>query len=367
MENNQKSNPVGKFLQSAGAWIGNIGSQVGLNYLSALQQQRFQKRAEQRSNAEWWERFNAMNRYNSPENQAKLITKAGGNPLSLFSNGYSPNPVNPTSPSFSNPAFAGVNTATANEAALIQSQVNLNNANAEKALSDVDVNKSEISLNSAYEEFTKQQTLSEEQLTRLRTLEADIQEATKGTQIQTYITALEKMQAEVKSIDQNTEYYRQLTFQVELARVVEQFNLDYLLPAQLQNINADTKVKLSQANLNNKEVEHLTHLESKDKHELYLAYQRFAKEYGYTTFQYDLSEKNFDDIIEDFVIYTHDSDKWPDDGLESRRVSVEESKATFHQTAASVLAFIAALGSLKGKLGSWATDFIKKIGKSLRF
>lgn len=353
-------------MKSAGAWIANTAGQHLSNIFGEQRQTSNQIQAEKRANDEWWKRYYEQREYNSPSNLVRMVRQAGGNPLALFGSGYSPNPANPSIGGQSQPSMGAFNAAAANESALIQSQVNLNDAQAAKLRSDIDVNTSDISLNQGYVDFIKQQTLSESQLTRLRSIEADIQEATKGTQISTYIASLDKMLSEVKNIDQNTEYYRQLTFQVELARAVEQFNLDYLLPAQLQNINADTKVKIADAKLSEREVQHLTHLESQDKHELYLAYQRFAKEFGYTTFQYDLSEKSFDDIISSFVSYAQASDNWPDEGIESRKVSVEESKSTFHQTAAGALAFISALGSLKGKLGSWADDVIKKLGKSFR-
>lgn len=225
-----------------GGIVGNVlgaATNEWQNQRNYERQVQAQKDAESRQNLEWWKRQQHLENYQSPANMARLIREAGGNPLALFSQGYSPNPANPVSPGLSSP---NIGSTTANPVLdpLTTAEIDLMKAQAEKLRSDIDVNKSDISLNSAYEEFTKQQTLSEEQLTRLRSIEADVQEAVKDDNIESYKVSLMKLYAEVANIDANSDLARQTQQNLIITSLIEDYKLKHILPAELRQIDATT-------------------------------------------------------------------------------------------------------------------------------
>lgn len=248
---------IGKGIAAAANYIPVVGPFISSLVGGAIDNaaaKKSQKQAEQRANAEYDRRLADERAYNSPSAIAARLRSAGINPMAAYSQiAGATGGNNMSAPSLS--SMTGAPSIMSGFANSLSSMVNLGKMMPEigKTRADTDKLLSDIKLISANTEFISQQTLTEQQETKLKKLNVELQEATQGTQISTYIETLAKLRAEVKEIDANSAYYKELTRYQGLAYLVEQFNLDKVLPAQVElmaeqafNQNAQGRFTISQ-------------------------------------------------------------------------------------------------------------------------
>lgn len=207
------------------------------NYYSRRQEQA-QKRAEERANAEWWKRFEAQQESQSPANMAKMIREAGGNPLTLFAQGYSPNPANPVGPGLSSPSMPSYDAGASDLFKTVNPRIDNINADTKALWQSTAVGR-------AQEELLKSQNLSVLQEMRIREFEEKFQEAIQEQRLDKYkaevdaaIKYLDNLDAEKNKHLAETDYYKQLKNQSVALEALYHFQVDGLGPAQIANLQA---------------------------------------------------------------------------------------------------------------------------------
>lgn len=217
------------------------------NYYSR-QQQKAQKEAEERQNAEWWKRYEAQLAYQSPAHQAQLIRQAGGNPLTLFAQGYSPNPANPVQPGLSSPSLTPYDAGASDLFKTVNPRVGNIDASTREMYQNT-------ALGRAQEDLLKTQKLSVQQEMRIRSFEEKFQEAIQEDRLDKYraevdsaIKYIDNLDAETKKALAETDYYKQLKEQSIALEALYTFQVEGIGPAQIANMQAGTAHLWSQRN-----------------------------------------------------------------------------------------------------------------------
>lgn len=217
------------------------------NYYSR-RQEAAQKRAEERQNAEWWKRYEAQLAYQSPAHQAQLIRQAGGNPLTLFAQGYSPNPANPVQPGLSSPSLTPYDAGASDLFKTVNPRVGNIDASTREMYQ-------QTALGKAQEDLLRTQKLSVLQEMRIRSFEEKFQEAIQEDRLDKYraevdsaIKYIDNLDAETKKALAETDYYKQLKYQSIALEALYKFQVEGLGPAQVASLNASAFRDNQQAN-----------------------------------------------------------------------------------------------------------------------